>query len=152
MVAAALVANEIINSTWSDDKIVIKRAINIGVAVAAVAHGATVIEKHFTLCRADGGVDSGFSLEPEEMKLLVIDTERARLSLGKLSYGPTEAEKGSLAGRRSLYIAQDMKKGEMLNEQNLRIIRPSFGLPPKFYDVIFLKETPIAWQICVQLL
>ncbi|SVD18835.1 uncharacterized protein METZ01_LOCUS371689, partial [marine metagenome] len=87
--------------------------MGVGAAVAAVAHGATVIEKHFTLRRADGGVDSAFSLEPEEMKSLVIETERAWQSLGKVTYGPTEAEKGSLTFRRSLYIGEDMKKGDV---------------------------------------
>ena len=85
--------------------------MGLGTAVAAVAHGATVIEKHFTLNRSDGGVDSAFSLEPDEMQQLVIETERAWQSLGKVTYGPTEAEKESLKFRRSLYIAKDMKKG-----------------------------------------
>ena len=110
--------------------------MGIGVAIAAVAHGATVIEKHFTLRRADGGVDAAFSLEPAEMEQLVIETERAFLALGKAHYGPTEAEKGSFAGRRSLYIAEDVKEGEVLNERNLRIIRPGFGLSPKYYDIV----------------
>ena len=129
--------------------------MGVGAAVAAVAHGATVIEKHFTLCRADGGVDSAFSLEPEEMKRLVIETERARLALGKVSYGPTEAEKKSLTFRRSLYIAEDMKKGDVLNKQNLRIVRPGMGLPPKYYDILLghkvnrdiMKGTAMDWCI-----
>jgi len=110
--------------------------MGLGAAVAAVAHGATVIEKHFTLRRADGGVDSAFSLEPDEMKLLVKETERAWQSLGKVTYGPTEAEKESLVFRRSLYISRNMKKGDMLNNQNLRIVRPGLGLPPKCYDIL----------------
>ena len=129
--------------------------MGVGAAVAAVAHGATVIEKHFTLRRADGGVDSAFSLEPEEMKRLVIETERARLALGKVSYGPTEAEKKSLTFRRSLYIAEDMKKGDVLNKQNLRIVRPGMGLPPKYYDILLghkvnrdiMKGTAMDWCI-----
>ena len=129
--------------------------MGIGASVAAVAHGATVIEKHFTLRRADGGVDSAFSLEPEEMKSLVVETERAWLSLGKVTYGPTEAEKGSLTFRRSLYIAKDMKNGDVLNEENLRIVRPGLGLSPKYYEVILgrrvnrdlKKGTRVEWNI-----
>jgi N-acetylneuraminate synthase len=114
--------------------------MGVGVAVAAVAHGATVIEKHFTLSRADGGVDSAFSLEPKEMKALVVETERAWRALGKVTYGPTKAEEGSLIYRRSIYIAEDMKKGDVLNEKNLRIVRPGLGLPPKYYNIIIGKK------------
>ena len=129
--------------------------MGVGAAVAAVAHGATVIEKHFTLRRADGGVDSVFSLEPEEMKSLVIETERAWQSLGKVKYGPTEAEKGSLTFRRSLYIAEDMKAGDILTEKNLRIVRPGLGLPPKYYDVLLGRKvnrdvkrgTAVKWEL-----
>lgn len=114
--------------------------MGVGAAVAAVAHGATVIEKHFTLRRADGGVDSAFSLEPEEMKQLVIETEWAWQSLGKVTYGPTDAEKSSLTFRRSLYIAKDMKSGEELTTENLRVVRPGLGLPPKYYDVLLGRK------------
>lgn len=107
-----------------------------GAAVAAVALGATVIEKHFTLARADGGVDAAFSLEPEEMKTLVVETERARLALGAVSYGPGEAEKGSLVFRRSLYIVEDVKAGEPLTERNVRAIRPGLGLAPRHFDLV----------------
>ena len=110
--------------------------MGVGVAVAAVACGATVIEKHFTLRRADGGVDSAFSMEPKEMKQLVVETKRAWQSLGKVTYDPTEAEKSSLVFRRSLYIAENMKKGDMLNEKNLRIVRPGLGLEPKYFDIL----------------
>jgi N-acetylneuraminate synthase len=102
----------------------------IGVAVASVALGATVIEKHFTLRRADGGVDSSFSMEPEEMKALVTETERAWQALGYVSYGPTEAEQGSRAFRRSLYIARDCPAGHVLTAADVRIVRPGFGLEP----------------------
>lgn len=129
--------------------------MGIGTSIAAVALGATVIEKHFTLRRADGGVDSAFSLEPEEMKRLVIETERGWQSLGKVTYGPTEAEKGSLIFRRSLYIAQDMKKGDVLNGKNLRIVRPGLGLAPKYYETLLgrkvnknvKKGTAVNWDI-----
>ncbi len=129
--------------------------MGVGAAVAAVAHGATVIEKHFTLNRSDGGVDSAFSMEPEEMKQLVIETERAWRSLGKVTYGPTEAEKDSVKFRRSLYIAEDMKKGDILTEKTLRIVRPGLGLPPKYYEVILgrkvsedvKKGTGVSWAL-----
>jgi N-acetylneuraminate synthase len=129
--------------------------LGLGASVAAVAHGATVIEKHFTLCRDDGGVDSAFSLEPEEMKQLVIETEGAWQALGKVTYGPNEAEKDSLIYRRSLYIAVDMKKGDVLDEQNLRIVRPGLGLEPKYYDILLgrrvkrdvKKGIPVNWDI-----
>ena len=114
--------------------------MGVGASVAAVAHGATVIEKHFTLRRADGGVDSAFSLEPDELKILVVETERAWQSLGGVFYGPTEAEKASLQFRRSLYIAEDIKAGEELTPKNLRIVRPGKGLPPKYYDILLGRK------------
>lgn len=114
--------------------------MGVGAAVAAVAHGATIIEKHFTLSRADGGVDSSFSLEPEEMKQLVIETERAWQSLGCVTYGPIEAEKPSLKFRRALYIAQDMKAGGELTTENLRVVRPGMGLEPKYYEILLRRR------------
>ncbi|MDI7863631.1 pseudaminic acid synthase [Rhizobiaceae bacterium n13] len=131
--------------------------MGVGVAVAAVAHGATVVEKHFTLRRADGGVDSTFSLEPEEMKALVVETERAWQALGGISYGPTEAEKKSLAFRRSIYISEDVAAGELLTEKNLRIVRPGFGLAPKHYEILVGRRacrdlkagTPASWDLLV---
>ncbi len=129
--------------------------MGVGASVAAVAFGASVIEKHFTLRRADGGVDSAFSLEPEEMTSLVVETERAWQSLGKVTYGPTEAEKKSLVFRRSLYIAADMQAGEVLTEENLRIVRPGNGLHPRHYGTLLgrrvttslKKGTPVDWSI-----
>ncbi|EJL46880.1 pseudaminic acid synthase [Brevibacillus sp. CF112] len=129
--------------------------MGVGVAVASVALGATVIEKHFTLRREDGGVDSAFSLEPEEFKNLVIETERAWQALGSITYGPTDKEKNSLVFRRSLYIVDDIKAGEALTKENLRAIRPGFGLPPKYYDVLLgkrvqrdiAKGTPASWDM-----
>lgn len=129
--------------------------MGVGAAVAAVAHGATVIEKHFTLRRADGGVDSSFSLEPQEMEMLVLETERAWQSLGSVKYGPTEAEKPSLAFRRSVYIAEDMQAGQQFTSQNLRCVRPGFGLPPKYYELALgrrikrdaAKGTPLSWDL-----
>ena len=127
----------------------------LGVATAAVALGATVVEKHFTLNRADGGVDAAFSLEPEEMKDLVVETERAWQALGEISYGPTEEEKPSLKHRRSLYIVKDLKAGDVLTVDNLRAIRPGLGLPPKYLPLVIGKRvkiavkrgTPLAWEL-----
>lgn len=114
--------------------------MGIGVSVAAVALGATVIEKHFTLRRADGGVDSAFSMEPAELEQLVIETERAWQSIGSIKDGPTEKEKGSLVFRRSLYVVADIKAGEVLTAQNVRAIRPGHGLAPKYYDKVLGKK------------
>jgi pseudaminic acid synthase len=111
-----------------------------GVSVAAVAFGASIFEKHFTLARADGGVDSSFSLEPDEFRQLVIETERAWQGLGSISYGGSKAEEGSRAFRRSLYVAEDMKAGEILTEANMRIVRPGFGLDPKLYHTLLGKR------------
>lgn len=129
--------------------------MGVGAAVAAVAHGATVVEKHFTLRRAEGGVDSTFSLEPEEMHGLVIETERAWQSLGKITYGPTESEMPSMQFRRSLYIAREIKAGEELTTENLRSVRPGMGLAPKFYDELLGRRvntdlaagTPLQWDL-----
>lgn len=110
--------------------------MGLGVSVASVALGATVIEKHFTLNRGAGGVDSTFSMEPTEMAQLVVEVERAWQALGKVSYGPTDAEKKSLQFRRSLYVVQDMKAGDMLTRKNMRAIRPGLGLPPKYLEQI----------------
>lgn len=113
--------------------------VGTGVAVASVALGASVIEKHFTLSRADGGVDSAFSMEPAEMKKLVEDSRNAALSLGSVKYGPTDAEKPSLKFRRSLYAVKDIKKGEKFTEENIRSIRPGYGMSPKYYNKILGK-------------
>jgi pseudaminic acid synthase len=113
--------------------------MGVGVSVASVALGASVIEKHFTLNRADGGVDSAFSMEPAEMAQLVVETERAWQALGQVSYGPGEAEKKSLQYRRSLYVAQDIKAGDVLTHDNLRAIRPGLGLPTKYLDIVLGK-------------
>ena len=114
--------------------------LGMAASIAAVAHGATIIEKHFTLNRADGGVDSAFSLEPKEMKNLVIETERARSSIGNISYGPTESEKGNIKFRRSIYISSDITKGDHLDSNNIKVIRPGLGLLPKYYNRILGKK------------
>lgn len=121
--------------------------MGVGVSVASVALGATVIEKHFTLNRADGGVDSTFSMEPDEMAQLVVESERAWQSLGQVSYGPTEGEKKSIQFRRSLYIVQDLKVGDILTRENMRAIRPGLGLSPKYYETLLGKRVRIAVQM-----
>ena len=108
--------------------------MGIGVSVAAVALGAEVIEKHFCLNRTEGGVDSAFSLEPQELKLLVEETKRAFLSLGKVSYEISTAEEGSRIFKRSIYASQDIKIGGKFTKDNIKIIRPSFGLAPKYFE------------------
>lgn len=113
--------------------------MGLGVSVASVALGATVIEKHFTIRRADGGVDSAFSMEPEEMASLVVETERAWQALGRVNYGPTAAEQRSLQFRRSLYVVQDLRAGDTLTRENVRAIRPGLGLPTKYLDVVLGK-------------
>lgn len=129
--------------------------MGIGVSVAAVALGARVIEKHFTLRRADGGVDSAFSLEPEELKALVEETKSAFLSLGEISYGVQQAEEKSKFFKRSIYVSKDIAVGDVFTNDNLKIIRPGDGLAPKFIDVVIGKKakvsikagTPLNWDI-----
>jgi pseudaminic acid synthase len=117
--------------------------MGVGVSVASVALGATVIEKHFTLLRSDGGVDASFSLEPPEMACLVAETERAWLAMGTVRYGPTEAEKKSLIFRRSIYAARDISAGEIFTPQNIRIVRPGDGLPPALYKILLGKPASV---------
>lgn len=129
--------------------------LGVGVAVASVALGATVIEKHFTLSRAEGGVDSAFSLEPAELSQLVEETKRAWLGLGEITYGPLEAERKSIQFRRSLYIVQDLPAGSVLSNENVRAIRPGYGLSPKYLDQILgrtlkipvRRGTPVEWKL-----
>jgi N-acetylneuraminate synthase len=129
--------------------------LGIGAAIASVALGATVIEKHVTLRRADGGVDSAFSLEPQELRQLVADAECARLALGAVHYGPGANEANSLRFRRSLYVVRAMRAGEAFSRDNVRAIRPGLGLPPKDIDrVLGLRAardiaagTALAWAL-----
>lgn len=129
--------------------------MGIGASVASVALGACVIEKHFTLRRADGGVDSAFSIEPEELRNLVIESERAYLALGTIQYGVQQAEKNSVKYKRSIYVSKDVKNGDQLNADNIRVIRPGDGLAPKFYDIVLGRiaksdmkaGTPLTWEL-----
>lgn len=129
--------------------------MGVGVSVAAVTLGATVIEKHFTSSRQEGGVDAAFSMEPHELKMLVEETERAWLAIGNVKYGPTAAELKSCNDRRSLYIGKDMKAGDIFTKENLRDVRPGLGLPTKYYELLLgktikqdaKKGTPVSWEI-----
>jgi len=126
----------------------------IGVSLGSVALGAKVIEKHFTLNRSDGGVDSAFSIEPEELKSLVIESERAWEALGGVKYDILNEEKSSLRFKRSIYVVKNIKAGEVFTIENIRIIRPGDGLEPKYYNTILGKVskknlaigTPINWE------
>jgi pseudaminic acid synthase len=128
--------------------------LGCGVAVAAVAFGAVVIEKHFTLRRTDGGVDAAFSMEPEEFRALRIETERAWQGLGGVVYGGTRDEDKSRIFRRSIYVAKDLQTGAVLDASNVRVVRPGFGMPPRFIDVVLGKRvnrdlaagTPLDWS------
>lgn len=129
--------------------------MGIGVSVASVALGATVIEKHLTLSRAEGGVDAAFSLEPKEFQALANEVKRAWQAIGDVVYGPTDDEVKSLQFRRSLYITEDMKAGDSFTEKNLKAIRPGHGLPPKYLHTIIGKQikkdvnkgTPLSWDL-----
>ena len=129
--------------------------MGVGASVAAVALGACVIEKHFTLNRAEGGVDAAFSLEPAELASLVVETRRAFDALGQVRYGPTTAEKASIVFRRSLYVVKDIAAGEVLSPENVRAIRPGLGLAPRHYDSVVGKNartsikagTALSWEL-----
>lgn len=129
--------------------------LGIGVAVASMALGARVVEKHFTLSRSDGGVDSAFSLEPTEMAQLVRECNTAVQALGHVSYQMQEQERKSLVYRRSLYVVKDMQAGDVLTSENMRSIRPGLGLSPKYYERLLGKKikcnvsrgTAIAWDM-----
>jgi pseudaminic acid synthase len=129
--------------------------LGIGVPLAAVALGACLIEKHVTLNRADGGVDSAFSLEPSEVRSLVIESERAWQALGTTRIGPTEAEQESLRFRRSLYVVADVRAGDPVTADNVRSIRPTGGLAPDALDTVLgrtfrsdaAKGTPLTWDL-----
>jgi N-acetylneuraminate synthase len=114
--------------------------MGIGAAIASISHGATVIEKHFTIRRSDGGVDSAFSMEPSEFKQLVVESNRAWEAQGFVHYGTTNAEINSKIFKRSVYIAKDINKGQVLDSNNIKIVRPGMGLAPKHYEEILGKR------------
>ena len=128
--------------------------LGIGAAIASVSLGAKIIEKHFTISRAEGGVDSAFSIEPNELKLLVEESERAFLSLGHIQYGIQDSEKRSLRFKRSIYVVKDISQGDRFTTENIRIIRPGDGLKPKYFNEILGKKasnnikqgTPLNWD------
>lgn len=117
------------------------------VSIAAVALGATFIEKHFTFKRSDGGVDSSFSLEPDELKTLCEDSKDAFLSLGKINYERNELEKSSMRFRRSIYATKDIQEGEAFSKDNIKVIRPGFGIAPKFFPELLLKKSCRSYKL-----
>jgi pseudaminic acid synthase len=129
--------------------------LGIGVAIASISFGACLIEKHVTLSRSEGSVDSAFSLEPEELQQLVVESQRAWEAIGQIHYGPTNSEKSSLLLRRSLYFMKDLKKGKQIHLGDIRSIRPAKGLPPKEYDRVIGRTTskdvkrgdPVSWDV-----
>jgi N-acetylneuraminate synthase len=128
--------------------------MGLGVSIASVALGAVMIEKHFTLDRNDGGVDSAFSLEPIEFEALVKETERAFLSIGKPNYTLSEKEVLNKSYKRSLYVVKDIKKGELISDKNIKSIRPGLGLHTRNYKEVLNRKattdikrgTPLAWS------
>lgn len=128
--------------------------LGIGVAIASVALGACLIEKHFTLSREEGGVDSAFSMEPHEFKLLVEESKKAWEALGEIRYAPLRAEKVTLSHRPSLYFVEDLAAGTVIESQHVRSVRPGKGLPPKEISHILglplavpvKKGTPVSWE------
>lgn len=124
-------------------------------AVAAVAMGASIVEKHFCLSRSLKNPDASFSMEPREFAEMVKDIRQAELAVGRVNYGPTPGEEGNLAFRRSLFVVRDMKAGELFSEENVRVIRPSCGLAPRYYEEVLGKRaagdikrgTPLVWEL-----
>lgn len=129
--------------------------LGIAVPVAAVALGATIIEKHFCRSRDEPGPDSAFSLEPDEFRSMVDAVRIAEKAVGTITYERTEKEKSGLAFRRSLFVAKDMRQGEPFTSENLRVVRPGYGLSPEFYEIILghrasadIKTgTPLSWDL-----
>lgn len=127
----------------------------ISAAIASVALGSSIIEKHFTLSRADGGVDAAFSIEPKELKELIRSVREAEKAIGKIQYGAGVRESENIVFRRSLFVVKDVEAGEELTRENVRCIRPGNGLPPKFLPEIFGKKaekdikrgTPLSWEL-----
>lgn len=116
----------------------------IGAAVASVALGATVIEKHFVISKQAGGIDAAFSIEADELQALVIETQRAAVALGQVQYGGTQAEEKSKQYRRSIYVARPVKAGERFTKNNLRVVRPAFGLAPRYFEQVLGQTAKVA--------
>ncbi len=129
-------------------------SLGITMSVESVAFGACIIEKHFTLKRSEGGPDSSFSIEPEELRQLVKSVRDAEKAIGKVQYGLQKSELANIAGRRSLFAVRDIKAGEEFTRENIRSIRPGYGLAPKFLSEILGKKasadiacgTPFDWS------
>lgn len=129
--------------------------LGIATPVAAVALGACIIEKHFTLSRTEPGPDSAFSLEPHEFKTMVDAVRETEKALGKVCYEVSEREKASRVFRRSLFVVKDIEAGEEFTEENVRSIRPGYGLPPKYLDIVLgrkaakraIRGTPLSWDL-----
>ncbi|GEA29285.1 N-acetylneuraminic acid synthase [Clostridium diolis] len=127
--------------------------LGITIPVAAVALGAKIVEKHFTLSRADGGPDAAFSLEPDELKVMVRSIRETEKALGEISYSLTDKMKSSREFSRSLFVVKDVRKGEIFTKENIRSIRPGFGMHPKYYESVIGKcakldikrGTPMDW-------
>jgi N-acetylneuraminate synthase len=153
--ASNLASIDVLRNAFGTEVGLSDHTLGIGVPVAAVALGATVIEKHVTLRRADGAVDSAFSLEPHELQALVDETRRARQAIGQPAFGPTPDEVPSLAYRRSLYVVRDVSAGQVLTSSDVRAIRPGFGLPPRHLSAVLGRQavrdiargTPVSWDL-----
>lgn len=128
--------------------------LGIGVPIASIALGACLIEKHMTLSRSEGGVDSAFSLEPDEFKMLVNESKRAWEALGKVNYSLLQSEKTTISHRPSLFFIQDLPAGSIINSEHIRSVRPGSGLPPKEIDKVVGLElkvgvkrgSPVRWD------
>lgn len=128
--------------------------LGIGVAIASIPFGACVIEKHFTNSRSEGGVDSAFSMEPDEFRLLVDESKKAWQALGAVHYGPLVTEKVAYSHRPSLYFIEDLESGTKIESHHIRSLRPGKGLPPKEFDHVIgkllnqkvTKGTPVSWD------
>jgi len=130
-------------------------SLGTGAAIASVALGACLIEKHFTLSRQDDGPDSAFSLEPDELKQLVDGVRTVEAALGEIRYGVSESEADNVVFQRSLFFVNDVEQGELLTEENVRIIRPGHGIAPKYFDLVIGRRaamgvkrgTPVDWSL-----
>jgi pseudaminic acid synthase len=128
--------------------------LGIGVAIASIALGATIVEKHLTLRRSEGGVDSAFSSEPEELRALVEESLKGWQAIGATQFGPTEREMDALRHRRTLYVSENIQEGEVFTRRNIRAIRPGMGLPTKYIEIFLGKRcnkevrrgTPLSWD------